>query len=120
MRDLAGRERGLSSALAAERDRAARAEGLVSGFGPALETSSLEEILSWTAQTARDACGATYAHVATLEGNHHASVLHGERRGLPELVAPFDPGLLLRACRGARPYAPRRRYTGWTASWRCP
>jgi len=100
MRDLAGRERGLSSALAAERDRASRAEGLVSGFGPALETSSLEEILSWTARTARDACGATYAHVATLEGNHHASVFTGNAEACPSWWHPSIQSLLLRACRG--------------------
>src|SRR4028119_1754122 len=99
-RDLAGRERGLASALAAERDRAARAEGLVSGFGPALETSSLEEILSWTARTARDACGATYAHVATLEGNHHASVFTGNAEACPSWWHPSIQSLLLRACRG--------------------
>ena len=100
LRHLAGRERGLSSALAAERDRAARAEGLVSGFGPALENSSLEEILSWTAQTARDACGATYAHVATLEGNNHASVFTGNAEACPSWWHPSIQGLLLRASRG--------------------
>ena len=100
VRHLAGRERGLSSALAAERARAARAEGLVSGFGPALETSSLEEILSWTARTARDACGATYAHVATLEGNHHASIFEGNAQTCPTWWHPSVQGLLLRACRG--------------------
>ena len=99
-RDLAGRGRGLSSALAAERDRAERAEGLVSGFGRALETLSLEEILSWTARTARDACGATYAHVAALEGHHHASVLEGETDACPSWWHPSIQGLLLRASRG--------------------
>ena len=101
-RHLSERERGLSSVLAAERDRAARAEGLVSGFGPALETSSLEEILSWTARTARDACGATYAHVATLEGNHHASVFTGNAQACPSWWHPSIQGLLLRACRGGK------------------
>ena len=100
VRDLAGRERGLSSALAAERVRAARAEGLVSSFGPALETSSLEEILSGTARTARDACGATYAHAAILQGNHHASVFTGNAEACPSWWHPSIQGLLLRACRG--------------------
>ena len=99
-RDLAGHAEGLSSALSSERDRAERAEGLVSGFGPALETSSLEEILSWTVRTARDACGATYAHVATLEGNHHASVFTGNAGACPSWWHPSIQGLLLRACRG--------------------
>src|ERR687894_2449904 len=99
-RDLAGRGRALSSALSSERDRAERAEGLVSGFGPALETLSLEEILSWTARTARDACGATYAHVATLEGGHHASILEGEVDACPSWWHPSIQGLLLRASRG--------------------
>jgi diguanylate cyclase (GGDEF)-like protein len=98
--DLAGRGRGLSSALAAERERAERAEGLVPGFGPALEGLSLEEILSWTARTARDACGATYAHVAALEGGHHASVLEGETDACPSWWHPSIQGLLLRASRG--------------------
>ena len=100
VRGLAGCDRGLSSALAAERNRAARAEGLVSGFGPALETSSLEEILSWTARTARDASGAAYAHVATLEGNHHASVFEGDADACPSWWHPSIQGLLVRACRG--------------------
>ncbi|HEV2744582.1 MAG TPA: HD domain-containing phosphohydrolase, partial [Rubrobacter sp.] len=99
-RDLAGRGRALSSALSSERDRAERAEGLVSGFGPALETLSLEEILSWTARTARDACGATYAHVAALEGGHHASVLEGQVDACPSWWHPSIQGLLLRAGRG--------------------
>ena len=96
-RDLAGRGRVLSSALSAERERA---EGLVSGFGPALETLSLEEILSWTARTARDACGATYAHVAALEGGHHATVLEGDADACPSWWHPSIQGLLLRASRG--------------------
>ena len=100
VRGLAGRERGLSSDLAAERDRAARAEGLVSGFGPALGTSSIEEILSWTARAAHDACGGTYAHVATLEGNHHASVFEGDADACPSWWHPSIQGLVLRACRG--------------------
>ncbi|CAA9418712.1 MAG: hypothetical protein AVDCRST_MAG03-2400 [uncultured Rubrobacteraceae bacterium] len=100
LRRLAGRERGLSSDLAAERDRAARAEGLVSGFGSALGTSSIEEILSWTAGAARDACGGTYAHVATLEENHHASVFEGDTDACPSWWHPSIQGLVLRACRG--------------------
>ena len=99
-RVLAGRGRDLSSALAAERDRVGRAEGLVSGFGPALAALSLEEILSWTARTAREACGATYAHVAALEGGHHASVLEGDVEACPSWWHPSIQGLLLRASRG--------------------
>lgn len=100
VRGSAGRERGLSSDLAAQRDRAARAEVLVSGFGPALGTSSIEEILSWTARAAHDACGGTYAHVATLEGNHHASVFEGDTDACPSWWHPSIQGLVLRACRG--------------------
>jgi len=99
VRDLAGRGRVLSSDLAAERDRTARAEGLVSGFGIALGTSSIEEILSWTAQTARVGCGGIYAHVAGLEGNHHASVLKGDTDACPSWWHPLIQGLVLRACR---------------------
>jgi len=99
VRDLAGSERGLSSALAAERDRAARAEGLVSGFGAALGTSSLEEILSWTARTARAGCGGAYAHVAELESNHHASVFEGNTDACPSWWHPSIQGLVLSASR---------------------
>jgi len=99
VRDLAGRERVFSSALAAERDRAVRAEGLVSGFGAALGTSSIEEILSWTVRTARAGCRGTYAHVAVLEGNHHASVLEGDIDACPSWWHPSIQGLVLRACR---------------------
>lgn len=96
--DLAGRESGLFSALAAERDRAARAEDIVSGFGAALETSSIEEILSWTARTTHDACGGTYAHVAVLEGNYHTSVFEGDTDACPSWWHPSIQGLVLRAC----------------------
>ncbi|HEV2093882.1 MAG TPA: HD domain-containing phosphohydrolase [Rubrobacter sp.] len=98
-RDLAGRERGLSSALAAERDRAARVEGLVSGFGTVLGNSSLEEILAWMARTAHAGCGGSYAHVAVLDGNHHASVLEGNTDACPSWWHPSIQGLVLRACR---------------------
>jgi putative nucleotidyltransferase with HDIG domain len=98
VRDLAGRV--LSSALAAERDRAARVEGLVSEFGAALGTSSLEEILSWTVQMARVGCGGTYAHVAIPEGNHYASVLEEDSDACPSWWHPSIQGLVLRACRG--------------------
>ena len=98
-RDLAGRGRGLSSDLAAERDRAARAEGLVSGFGAVLGTSSIAEILSWMARTARAGCGGTYVHVAALEGNHHVSILQGEIDACPSWWHPSIQGLVLRACR---------------------
>ena len=99
VRDLAGREHALHSALAAERDRAARAENLVSGFGTALGGSSLEEILSWTATTARAGCGGAYAHVVELEGNHHASVLEGNTDACPSWWHPSIQGLVLGACR---------------------
>lgn len=99
VRDLAERERGLSSALAAERDRAARAEGLIPRFGFVLENSSLEEILAWTARTAHAGCGGSYAHVAVLEGNHHASVLEGQTDACPSWWHPSIQGLALRACR---------------------
>jgi diguanylate cyclase (GGDEF)-like protein len=98
-RDLAGRERGLSSALAAERDRAARSEGLVGWFGSVLENSSLEEILAWTARTAHAGCGGSYAHVAILEGNHHASIFEGDGDACPSWWHPSIQGLALRACR---------------------
>jgi len=99
VRDLAGRERSLSSELAAERERAARTEGLVPGFGFVIENSSLEEILAWTARTAHAVCGGSYAHVAVLEGNHHASVHEGGGDACPSWWHPSIQGLALRACR---------------------
>ena len=99
VRELAERERALQSALTAERDRTARAEDLVSGFGAALGGSSLEEILSWTATTARAGCGGAYAHVVELEGNHHASVLEGNTDACPSWWHPSIQGLVLGASR---------------------
>ncbi len=99
VRDLAGRGRVLSSDLAAERDQAIRAEGLVSGFGTALRTSSIEEILSWTVRTARAGCGGAYAHVAELESNHHASVFEGNTDACPSWWHPSIQGLVLSASR---------------------
>ena len=98
-RHLAERERGLTSALAAQRDRAVRADSLVPEFGFVLENSSLEEILSWTARTAHAGCGGTYAHVTVLEGNHHASILEGKTEACPSWWHPAIQGLALRACR---------------------
>ncbi len=98
-REISGREEDLSAALSEERDRAARAEGLVSGFGVILGASSVEEILAWTARSARDACGCSYAHVATFEGNHHASVMSGDAEAYPSWWHPSVQDLLLRARR---------------------
>lgn len=99
MRDLAARGRALSSALAVERDRAARVESLISRFGIALKDSSLEEMLSWTARTAQMGCGGTYAHVTALKGQHHSSVLEGDADVCPSWWHPSIQGLVLRACR---------------------
>ena len=96
---LAERDRGLSSALVAERDRVSRAEGLVSGFGPTLKNSSLEEILRWTVGAAREAGGGTYAHVAALEGNRHRTVLGTDVDACPSWWHPSIQRLVLWSCR---------------------
>lgn len=90
----------LSSALAAERDRVARAEGLASTLGPVLEIISLEAALRWTADAAHAVAGGSYAHVAALNGNHHHTVLEGDPDACPSWWNPSIQRLLLWSCRG--------------------
>jgi diguanylate cyclase (GGDEF)-like protein/putative nucleotidyltransferase with HDIG domain len=89
---------GLSSTLANEIDRVEKDESLISKFGPVLKVLSLEETLRWAAETAQTVGGGTYAHVATLNGNH-ATVLRGDFDVCPSWWHPSIQRLLLWSCR---------------------
>jgi diguanylate cyclase (GGDEF)-like protein len=99
MHALVERNRLLSSDLAAERDRAERVEGVVSGLGSVLRVSSVEGILRWTAEAAHGACGVSYAHVAALSGDRHQTILEGDFDACPSWWHPSIQRLLLWSCR---------------------
>ena len=67
----------LSSALAAERRRAERAESLAHRLGPILGLSDLDGILHWTLEAAHAIAGGTYAHGAKPDGTHRRTLAEG-------------------------------------------
>ncbi len=89
---------GLSSTLANEIDRVEKDEGLISKFGPLLETLSLEEMLRWAAETAHSVGGGSYAHSAVLGGGH-STVLEGDFDVCPSWWHPSIQRLVLWSCR---------------------
>ena len=90
----------LSSTLAREIDRVESDEGLISEFSPVLKVMSLEGILQWTVQAAHAMGGGPYAHVASLAGNHHQTVMGGDFDVCPSWWHPEIQSLLLQRCRG--------------------
>lgn len=84
-RDEGGR---LSRDLSAERAGGERVEALLPKFGASLKMLGLGGVLQWSAETARDSLGVPYAHVATLEGNHHRTATGGERQAYPSWWHP--------------------------------
>ena len=88
-----------SSALAAERDRAASADALASTLAPVLEVISLEGALRSTVDAAHAMAGGSYAHVAALTGNHHRTVIAGDFDACPSWWHPSIQRLLLWSCR---------------------
>ncbi len=99
MQDLRRLARGLSSTLANEIDQVERAEGLVSRFASALRVLDIEGILQWTAEAAHAVGGGAYAHVATLNANHHRTVLEGDLDACPSWWHPSIQRLVLWSCR---------------------
>ena len=91
---------GLSSALARERDRVHSDEGLISEFGPVLKVLSLEGILDWTVAAAHAVGGGPYAHVASLAGNHHRTLMEGDFDVCPSWWHPEIQSLVLQSSRG--------------------
>jgi HD-GYP domain-containing protein (c-di-GMP phosphodiesterase class II) len=91
---------GLSSTLAKEIDRVESDENLISEFGPVLKVLSLEGILEWTTEAANAVGGGSYAHVATLTGNHHQTLMEGDFDVCPSWWHPAIQRLVLQSCRG--------------------
>jgi putative nucleotidyltransferase with HDIG domain len=90
----------LSSTLAREIDRVESDENLISEFSPVLKVLSLEGILEWTVKTAHAVGGGSYAHVATLTGNHHRTLMEGDFDVCPSWWHPAIQRLVLQSCRG--------------------
>ena len=93
----------LASDLSTERDRAARAEGLSTGFGPVLKGIRLEGALAWTAEAARSLAGGSYVHVGALRANDHITILEDDALDVcPSWQHPTIQRLLLESCRERR------------------
>ena len=90
----------LSSTLAREIDRVESDESLISEFSPVLKVMSLEGILQWTVEAAHAVGGGPYAHVASLTGNHHQTVMKGDFDVCPSWWHPAIQRLVLQSSRG--------------------
>ena len=90
----------LSSTLAREIDRVESDESLISEFSPVLKVLSLEGILQWTVEAAHAAGGGPYAHVASLTGNHHQTLMEEDFDVCPSWWHPAIQRLVLQSCRG--------------------
>ena len=90
----------LSSTLATEIDRVESDESLISEFSPVLKVLSLEGILRWTVGAAHALGGGPYAHVASLTGNHHHTLMEGDSEACPSWWHPTIQSLVLQSCRG--------------------
>jgi HD-GYP domain-containing protein (c-di-GMP phosphodiesterase class II) len=90
----------LSSTLAREIDRVESDESLISEFSPVLKVLSLEGILQWTVEAAHAVGGGPYAHVVSLTGNHHQTVMEGDFDVCPSWWHPAIQRLVLQSCRG--------------------
>ncbi len=89
----------LSSTLANEIERVESDERLISKFGPVMKVLSLESILGWTVEAAHTVGGGPYAHVASLKGNHHSTILEGDFDVCPSWWHPSIQRLVLQSCR---------------------
>lgn len=85
----------LASTIAEERARRVNAEELTAEMSPLLEILSLDDILDWAADTARRLTGASYAHVAILEGNHHRTAAGDDYDSYPVWWHPEVQRLVL-------------------------
>jgi putative nucleotidyltransferase with HDIG domain len=97
VKELAGK---LSSTLARETDRVESDESLISEFSPVLKVLSLEGILQWTVEAAHAVGGGPYAHVASLTGNNHQTLMEGDFDVCPSWWHPAIQRLVLQSCRG--------------------
>ena len=90
---------GSVSALAAERRYVKEADSIASHVGPVLATLSVEERLSWTVETVRDALEAPYAHATTSDGAFHQTAVQGGKDAYPGWWHPEIQRLVLWSCR---------------------
>jgi HD-GYP domain-containing protein (c-di-GMP phosphodiesterase class II) len=90
----------LSSTLSREIDRVESDESLISEFSSVLRVLSLEGLLQWTVGAAHAVGGGPYAHVASLTGNHHQTLLEGDFDVCPSWWHPAIQRLVLQSCRG--------------------
>ncbi len=98
-RSLRGRAAELSAAAAGERERAGRAEAQTGALSPALGALGIELALDYAAEAACAVAGAPYAHVASLRGNLHRTVMRGEFDACPSWWHPSVQRLVLWSCR---------------------
>ena len=89
----------LSSTLAREIDRVESNERLISKFAPVMKVLSLEGILGWTVEAAHTVGGGPFAHVASLKGNNHRTILEGDFDVCPSWWHPSIQRLVLQSCR---------------------
>jgi HD-GYP domain-containing protein (c-di-GMP phosphodiesterase class II)/multisubunit Na+/H+ antiporter MnhG subunit len=90
----------LSSTLAREIDRVESDETLISEFSSVLKLLSLEGLLRWTVEAAHALSGGPYAHVASLTGNHHQTLMEADSDACPSWWHPAIQSLVLQSCRG--------------------
>ncbi|MGF1473124.1 MAG: HD-GYP domain-containing protein [Rubrobacteraceae bacterium] len=83
MRGTEKGKRRVSSGLAEEQEHTEESSALVLRFDAALAQFSPEQILRWTAETARESSGAAYAHAVWLEGHLHQTAVDGNRIAYP-------------------------------------
>ncbi|MEJ7843380.1 MAG: HD-GYP domain-containing protein [Rubrobacter sp.] len=98
-RALRERAAELSAAAAGERERAGRAKAQSGALGPALGGLGIELALDYVAEAACAVAGARYAHVASLRGNFHRTVMRGEFDACPSWWHPSVQRLVLWSCR---------------------
>lgn len=88
-------KRALHETLSEEREYANGASGIASSFAPVLGVLDLRGILGWTAETAREISGASYAHVVLLDGNQHVTIAKGDADICPTWWHPDIQALVL-------------------------
>lgn len=71
LRDARRESEARATSLASEESYGERLDASISRLGRLLDLMRPEDILQWAAETAREAAGAAYVHVALPEGNLH-------------------------------------------------
>lgn len=84
-----------AASLASEEAYGERLEAAIARLGPSLGLLRVEDVLQWAAETAREAVGATYVHVALPEGNLHRTVAEEELEACPSWWHPEIQRLVL-------------------------